>query len=83
MVITIGNGTIFQDGTAEIGVSLPVGVSVAHAVTVSLSIGSSSDLSLLGGPPVIDPIVVIPAGVAGGSFVTASSSSGHTNAYSS
>ena len=76
LVITIGNGTIFQDGTAEIGVSLPVGVSVAHAVTVSLSIGSSSDLSLLGGPPVIDPIVVIPAGSGRGSFsITASSSS--------
>ena len=75
--ISIGSGTIFQSETRQIIVSLPAGVTSVFPITVSLSINSASDLSLLAGSPAIDPVVVIPAGSNFGSFsVTASSNSG-------
>ncbi|TXI14767.1 MAG: hypothetical protein E6Q66_04395, partial [Pedobacter sp.] len=74
--ISIGSGTIFQSETRQIIVSLPAGVTSVFPITVSLSINSASDLSLLAGSPAIDPVVVIPAGSNFGSFsVTASSNS--------
>jgi hypothetical protein len=75
--ISIGSGTIFQSETREIIVSLPAGVTTSFPITVSLSVNSASDLSLLASQPVINPsVVVIPAKSNFGSFsVTASSNS--------
>ena len=76
-VITIGNETIFLDGTVSVDLRLPNGITVLSPLTVSLSMGSSSDVSQLLGPPLIGPmVVVIPGGGNSGSFSVTASNSG-------
>jgi len=74
-IITLGNGTIFQDETRQIKASLPSGVSTARAIVIMLSIDPRSDFSLLSGQPVQDPSVTIPINGSDGFFNVSAASS--------
>ena len=74
-IITLGNGTIFQDETRQIKASLPSGVSTARAIVIMLSIDPRSDFSLLSGQPVHDPSVTIPINGSDGFFNVSAASS--------
>ena len=74
LVITIGNGTIFQDETIPIRVSLPAGVTSVRDITVTLNTSTRSTLSNLSSPPSFPPSVIIPAGTNFGEFDVSGSS---------
>ena len=74
-IITLGNGTIFQDETIQIKASLPSGVSTARAIVIMLSIDPRSDFSLLSGQPIADPSVTIPINGSDGFFNVSAASS--------
>ena len=60
LVVTIGNGTIFSDGTIQIKASLPPGVTSKRPITLEIVVDPSSESSLLAGPPVVSSSVTIP-----------------------
>ena len=75
-VITVGNGSIFSDGTAQVKVSLPEGITSKRPITVAITLNGSSEVSLLMGPPAFSSSVTIPANNNFGLLnVTASSNS--------
>jgi hypothetical protein len=75
-VVTVGNGSIFSDGTVQVKVSLPAGVTSKRPITVNITLNGSSEVSLLAGPPVVSSSVVIPVDSNFGLFdVIASSNS--------
>jgi gliding motility-associated-like protein len=73
-VITISNGTIFQEETKQIKASLPAGITTARAIVVTLSIDPSSDFGLLSGPPVVESSVTIPVNGNSGLFTVSAAS---------
>ena len=60
LVITVGNGTIFSDGTIQIKASLPAGVTSKRPIVLGIIVDPSSELSLLAGPLVVSSSVTIP-----------------------
>jgi len=60
LVVTIGDGTIFSEGTIQIKASLPVGVTSKRPIVLSIIMDPSSESSLLAGPLVHAPSVTIP-----------------------
>jgi hypothetical protein len=60
LVITVGNGTIFSDGTVQLKASLPVGVTSKRPIVLGIIVDPSSESSLLAGPLVVSSSVTIP-----------------------
>jgi len=60
LVVTIGNGTIFSDGTVQIKASLPAGVTSKRPIVLGIIVDPSSESSLLAGPLVVSSSVTIP-----------------------